>query len=75
MFERSELHSRREEREENGVKNLIGSEAIPEYFPITTHPEWKKNNQVDTRYHVIFLSSFVSICMLNWTVILEYLFS
>jgi len=28
MFERSELRSRREERMENGVKNLKGSEAI-----------------------------------------------
>jgi len=28
MSERSELRSRREERMENGVKNLIGSEAI-----------------------------------------------
>jgi len=29
MSERSELRSRREERMENGVKNLNGSEAIP----------------------------------------------
>jgi hypothetical protein len=28
MFERRELRSRREERMENGVKNLKGSEAI-----------------------------------------------
>ncbi len=28
MFEQSELRSRREERMENGVKNLKGSEAI-----------------------------------------------
>jgi len=31
MSERSELRSRREERMENGVKNLIESEAIPQY--------------------------------------------
>ena len=30
MSERSELRSRREERMENGVKNLIGSQAIPQ---------------------------------------------
>jgi len=34
--ERSELRSRREERMENGVKNLKGSEAVPEYFLIMT---------------------------------------
>jgi hypothetical protein len=33
----SELRSRREERMENGVKNLKGSEAVPEYFLIMTH--------------------------------------
>ena len=32
MSERSELRRRREERMENGVKNLNGSEAIPEYY-------------------------------------------
>jgi hypothetical protein len=30
MFERSELRSRREERMENGVKNLMGNESIPQ---------------------------------------------
>jgi hypothetical protein len=30
MFERSELRSRREGRGGNGVKNLKGSEAIPD---------------------------------------------
>jgi hypothetical protein len=32
MSERSELRSRREERMENGVKNLKGSEAISQNF-------------------------------------------
>ncbi len=32
MFERSELRSRREERMENGVKNLMGNESIPKTF-------------------------------------------
>jgi len=30
MFERSELRSRREERMENSVKNLMGNESIPQ---------------------------------------------
>jgi hypothetical protein len=34
MFEQSELRSRREERMENGVKNLKGSEAIPQYVSL-----------------------------------------
>jgi hypothetical protein len=33
MFERSELRSRREERMENGVKNLKGNEAISQNLP------------------------------------------
>jgi hypothetical protein len=33
MFERSELRSRREERMENGHKNLKGSEAISQNRP------------------------------------------
>ena len=33
MFERSELRSRREERMENGVKNLIGNVAISQNLP------------------------------------------
>jgi len=32
MSERRELRSRREERMENGVKNLMGSEAVPKTF-------------------------------------------
>jgi hypothetical protein len=32
MSERSELRRRREERMENGVKNLKGSEAVPKTF-------------------------------------------
>jgi len=32
MFERSELRSRREERMENGVKNLKGARLFPKTF-------------------------------------------
>jgi len=32
MFERSELRSRREERMENGVKNLKGDRLFPKTF-------------------------------------------
>jgi len=42
MFEQSELRSRREERRRDGVKNLNGSETIPEYFLTITNTKWKR---------------------------------
>ena len=35
MSERRELRSRREERMENGVKNLKGARLFPKTFPTT----------------------------------------
>jgi len=60
MFGRSEFCSRREERGGNGVKNLNGSEDIPEYFLIMTHTKWKRTKLIDT-----FILMGQSICDLN----------
>jgi hypothetical protein len=46
MFERSELRSSREERNLNGVKNLLGAKTFPKISDITGNemlpPSWKK---------------------------------
>jgi len=46
MSERRELRSRREERMENGVKNLKGSEAICQNLCFSKE-RWDRNNIKD----------------------------
>jgi len=54
MFERSELRSRREERMENGVKNLKGARLFPNTF---------SNNGNGDPYPVPFLFAFIRLLL------------
>jgi hypothetical protein len=69
MSERSELRRRREERMENGVKNLKEARLFPKTF--LQSQIWRCFPQSTTlliREHplILFLSQFLNICDSDW---------